>query len=277
MEVPKVRRGFLFLETGRWHILPDELGVCKPDCWSPSGSVCSWALGLCECPSQSEVEVPHLWPLLHPRADSIPGSKSTFKGHKLAFVRLGPCGLWWSQLWFCWETRHGSPLWLEGWRFAWTWRCLCQRGGSDELSALHSRTGRRPLCIFLSPFSPAYQIVYLLLTMPVFNYFLHDLAWNKVLVTDPPGLVWSLSTVQCHPSAFNMASWPMWVRLPFSRFCIPLGLRNCDVTNQSQDRMEWLNLCFASFLKLSSCLLINSQNAAKVLSSWFQLWGIYDF
>ena len=90
MEVSKVRRGFLFLETGRWHVLLDELGVCKPDCWSPSGLVCCLALGLCEYPGQSEVEVPHLWPLLHPCADSMPGSKSTSEGHKLASV-------WWTS------------------------------------------------------------------------------------------------------------------------------------------------------------------------------------
>lgn len=57
-----------------------NLGFAKPDCWSPSGSVCCWVLGLCECPSQSEVEVPHLWPLLHPRAESIQGPKALSRG-----------------------------------------------------------------------------------------------------------------------------------------------------------------------------------------------------
>ena len=148
MEVPKVRRGFLSLETSRWHVLLDELGVCKPDCWSPSGSVCCLALGLCECPGQSEVEVPHLWPLLHPCADSMPGSKSTSKGHKLASV-------WWTSWWSSCasaERPDSAVLWLEGWRAAWVWRWLCQRGGSDKVSALRSRTCSCPLCIFLSPF-----------------------------------------------------------------------------------------------------------------------------
>lgn len=219
MEVPKVRKGFLSLETSRWHVLLDELGVCKPDCWSPSGSVCCLALGLCECPGQSEVEVPHLWPLLHPCADSMPGSKSTSKGHKLASVWWTS---WWSQLCFCWETGQCSALarGLAG--------CM---GVAVALSERRQRQGvcpalqdlQLPSVHFPFSFSSAYQIIYLLLTMPVFNYSLHDLAWNQVLVTDQPGLVWSLSTVWCHPSAFNTGSWPRWVWLPFSCFCISLG------------------------------------------------------
>lgn len=147
----EVRRGFLFLETGRWQVLLDELGVCKPDCRSPSGSVCCLALGLCECPGQSEVEVPHLWGPLNtyvhiqyqgPRA--LPRDTSWHSSDWDHVVRGGhSCGSA--------ESPDSAVLWLEGWWYAWTWRWLCQRGGSDEMSALSSRTCRCPLCIFLSP------------------------------------------------------------------------------------------------------------------------------
>lgn len=50
------------------------------------------------------------------------------------------------------ERPDSAVLWLEGWRAAWVWRWLCQRGGSDKVSALRSRTCSCPLCIFLSPF-----------------------------------------------------------------------------------------------------------------------------
>ena len=141
-------------------------------------------------------------------------------------------------------------------------RCLpCALGPADALCAFFFL-----LCL------PGY----LLLTMPVFNYSLHDLAWNQVLVTDQPGLVWSLSTVWCHPSAFNTGSWPLRVRLPFL-LLHPSWIKELwhNKPEPTQNGMAYLR--FTSFLKLSSCLLINSQNAPKVLSSWFQLWGINDF
>ena len=100
---------------------------------------------------QSEVEVPHLWAPLNtyvhiqyqgPRA--LPRDTSWHSSDWDHVVRGGhSCGSA--------ESPDSAVLWLEGWWCAWTWRWLCQRGGSDEMSALSSRTCRCPLCIFLSP------------------------------------------------------------------------------------------------------------------------------
>lgn len=140
-----------------------------------------------------------------PMCNSMHQGQST-SGHKLASV-------WWTS--WCVVVTAVALLRdrtvqcsRSGWRAAWAW-WLCQRGGGDKDMHPALQDYQDALCAFSFLLFSAYQIIYLLLTMPVFPLLLHDLSWNQVLVTDQPGLVWSLSTVCL--SAFNTGSWPRWV------------------------------------------------------------------
>lgn len=94
---------------------------------------------------------------------------------------------------------EGSSLHLRGDSFV-------RKEAVMEFLHLHSRTSRHPLCIFL-PFSPLARLsIFCFQCLFLINYSLHDSAWNQVLVTDQPVLLWSLSTMWHCPSAFNEGS-----------------------------------------------------------------------